>query len=651
MFSWYRNAAICYVHLRDISVKQDESGGQVPLNMWESAFRSCRWFTRGWTLQELLAPPSVQFFSVQGTRLGDKKSLESIINDITGIPRSALRGADMTTFSITERLTWAENRKTKRKEDKAYSLLGIFGVFMPLMFGEGNNAFTRLQDEIQKKHTRGANQAELLEKLPVVPQAAFNSLYNQHGSTCLPETRVELLREITEWVDGSDKRCIFWLNGIAGTGKSTVARTIAREYHNRGYLGASFFFSRGGGDLSRADRLLTTFAWQLANKIPQLRCYICEAIMRQEDIAAYSLRDQWDQLILNPLSKIDTPSTIVMVMDALDECDSERDIRIILRLLATTRSLTNIRLRVFITSRPDIPVRCGFSQIPEAERQVFVLHDIVAAIVDRDLSIFFKHSFAAIREERGFAADWPGIRIIKRLVEISSGLFIWASTACRFIREGKRLAMRRVSALINGRSIGAGSQKQLDEIYMTVLRGSIQSDYNDEEKQELHEILREVLGSIVILFSPLSMDSLSHLLPLSSSEIVETLADLHTIFNVPSQMNRPIRPHHPTFRDFILNRDRCSDVNFWVDEKQAHKAMANNCIQLMSKMLHRDICGLQSPGTLAKYIEPKLIKQRITPDLEYACRYWVQHCRESGMHLHDGDRTHRFFLKSISFAG
>lgn len=646
MFSLYRNAARCYVYLPDVSVTEDGLEDEAPPYTWESAFRSSRWFTRGWTLQELLAPTSVEFFSVQGTRLSDKKSLQAFIHEITGIPHHALQGADMTTFSIAERFSWAENRQTKRKEDKAYSLLGIFSVFMPLMYGEGNNAFTRLQEEVKNKHAEGARQNELLSKLPIVPQAAFNSLDNQHGSTCLPDTRVELLREITGWVDGPDKRCIFWLNGIAGTGKSTVARTIARTYHDRGYLGASFFFSRGGGDVSGADKLLTTFAWQLATKIPQLGGYICEAITEQENIAAYSLRDQWDQLILSPLSRLgcnSSPSTIVLVIDALDECDSERDVRIILRLLATTKSLSNIRLRIFITSRPEIPVRCGFSQIPEAERQVFVLHDILAAIVDRDLNLFFEDSFAAIREERGFASGWPGMRAIKRLVEISGGLFIWASTACRFIREGRRLAMRRISALLNGRSSGVGPQKQLDEIYTTVLRGSIHQDYNDEEKQELHEILREVLGSIVILFSPLSMDSLSHLLPVSSSDINETLADLHTIFNVPSQIDRPIRLHHPTFREFILNKDRCSDLNFWVDEKQAHKAMADNCVKLMSKMLKRDICGLQSPGTLAKDLDPKLIKQRITPELEYACRYWVQHYRESGTRLHDHDQAHRFF--------
>jgi NACHT domain len=513
---------------------------------------------------------------------------------------------------------------------------------------------------MEKRHPESAKLHHLLSALPITPQAAFNSLDNQHRPTRLPGTRVGLLRDVMGWVDGPDKRCILWLNGIAGTGKSTVARTIARIYHDREYLGASFFFSRGDGDAARADKLFTTLAWQLANKIPQVRRYICEAIMERENIAVHSLRDQWDQLILNPLSRLDGNSslpTVVIVIDALDECDSVRDIWIILRLLATTKSLGNIRLRVFITSRPEIPIRCGFFRMPEAERKVFVLHDILPAIVDRDIGLFFEQNFTTIREEHGFGADWPGIQVTKRLVETSGGLFIWASTACRFIREGRRLAMRRISILISGHCSGAGPEKQLDEIYTTVLKDSIQKGY-DNEKQELYEILREVLGSIVILFSPLSMDSLASLLPLSSSDINETLADLHTVFNIPNQKDRPIRLHHPTFRDFILNKDRCSGLNFWVNEKQAHKALADNCIQLMSKMLKRDICGLQSPGTLAKNVDPKLIEKHIPPELQYACLYWVQHYRESETRLHDGDQAHHFFqhyflywLEAIALTG
>ena len=136
MFRWYRDAAKCYVYLSDVSINDYDQNDQFSQS-WESAFRESRWFTRGWTLQELIAPASVEFFSREGKRLGDKKSLERQIHEITGIAVQALQGSPLSDFSVAERMSWAEKRETKRKEDKAYSLLGIFDIHMPLIYGEG----------------------------------------------------------------------------------------------------------------------------------------------------------------------------------------------------------------------------------------------------------------------------------------------------------------------------------------------------------------------------------------------------------------------------------------------------------------------------------------------------------------------------------
>ena len=149
MFRWYQNAARCYVYLSDVSVHTQD--GQSRHIEWESAFRNSRWFTRGWTLQELLAPKIVEFYSRDHVRLGDKKLLEQQIYEITGIALEALRGCSLSRFSIKERLLWGEKRQTTEEEDKAYCLLGIFNVYMPLIYGEGEkNSFLRLQEEIDK---------------------------------------------------------------------------------------------------------------------------------------------------------------------------------------------------------------------------------------------------------------------------------------------------------------------------------------------------------------------------------------------------------------------------------------------------------------------------------------------------------------------
>jgi Heterokaryon incompatibility protein (HET) len=150
MFRWYRDAAKCYVYLSDVSTPCGRETRPSD-TLWESDFRNSIWFTRGWTLQELIAPSSVEFFSKEGTRLGDKISLERQVCEITGIPVKALRGSPLSDFSVTERFSWTERRETRYQEDKAYSLLGIFRVFISLNYGEGKeNAFRRLREEIRK---------------------------------------------------------------------------------------------------------------------------------------------------------------------------------------------------------------------------------------------------------------------------------------------------------------------------------------------------------------------------------------------------------------------------------------------------------------------------------------------------------------------
>jgi hypothetical protein len=152
MSRWYRNAVKCYVYLPDVSspiIEVADKSDQLP---WEMAFRTSRWFTRGWTLQELIAPTSVEFFSKNWELLGDKKSLERHICEITRIPSRALRGCPLAEFSVTERMSWANTRQTTREEDIAYSLLGIFDVHMPLIYGEGRaNAEGRLWEVINRK--------------------------------------------------------------------------------------------------------------------------------------------------------------------------------------------------------------------------------------------------------------------------------------------------------------------------------------------------------------------------------------------------------------------------------------------------------------------------------------------------------------------
>ena len=152
MFRWYRRACKCYVYLSDVQVPNEVVDAQAFHITWKDAFRRSRWFTRGWTLQELLAPATVEFFSKEGKRLGSRISLEQEIFEVTEIPIEALRGQRLSEFSIDDRMRWARKRKTTVKEDKVYCLLGVFGVFMPLIYGEGEeHASLRLRRKILKR--------------------------------------------------------------------------------------------------------------------------------------------------------------------------------------------------------------------------------------------------------------------------------------------------------------------------------------------------------------------------------------------------------------------------------------------------------------------------------------------------------------------
>jgi hypothetical protein len=159
MFHWYQNSTYCYVYLSDVS-KIDREDGEASRASWKLSLRNSRWFTRGWTLQELIAPKSVTFFSAERQRLGDKASLETLLHEITGIPIDVLQGNPLCNFGIQERFSWLGNRKTKRVEDRAYSLFGIFDVHLPLIYGEGEKkAFIRLNQEVGKQETSGCSPA------------------------------------------------------------------------------------------------------------------------------------------------------------------------------------------------------------------------------------------------------------------------------------------------------------------------------------------------------------------------------------------------------------------------------------------------------------------------------------------------------------
>jgi hypothetical protein len=377
--------------------------------------------------------------------------------------------------------------------------------------------------------------------------------------------------------------------------------------------------------VSHAGKFFTSTAVQLANNLPSLQQHICDAVTERKDIASQSLRDQWRQLVLYPLSKLDSNGcqcSYILIVDALDECDDDNNVQVILQLLAEARSLKTVRLRLFLTSRPEIPIRHGMYRIPQAEHQDFVLQNIPPAIINYDISLFLEYNLRIIGQEWTLGAGWPGEQALRQLVLNANGLFIWAATANRFICEGKQFAVKRLDTILKSSSSAVTApEKHLNKIYIAVLKNSISSDYTNKEKEELLGMLRYTLGSVVVLLLPLSTYLLSRLLDLPKEDVDQTLEDLYAILDILKDQTRLLLLHHPSFRDFLLNKDCCGDSSFWVDEKQAHQTLASNCIQLMSVSLKQDIYRLDAPGVRMTNIESSQVKKCLPPEVQYACLF------------------------------
>ncbi|KAF2801895.1 HET-domain-containing protein [Mytilinidion resinicola] len=234
MFRWYQRASKCYVYLSDVQVLDELADAQAFRITWEDSFRRSRWFARGWTLQELLAPATVEFFSKEGKRLGSRITLEQEIHKITKIPIGVLRGQHLSEFSVDERMSWAAKRRTTVKEDKAYCLLGIFGVFMPLIYGEGEeHAYLRLRRKILKPlkgtEARGnehrsdlqGNPQTLLKPSSNVPFPRDNDFVD----------RGNILEQINERCSQPAGRAA--LVGFGGFGKSQLAIEYAHRVRQK----------------------------------------------------------------------------------------------------------------------------------------------------------------------------------------------------------------------------------------------------------------------------------------------------------------------------------------------------------------------------------------------------------------------------------
>ena len=508
---------------------------------------------------------------------------------------------------------------------------------------------------LQIDHTskiRAQEENRLLDRIEYLPEAMYNSQHSRRHKQCLSDTRVDILGEVSDWTSNPTDRCIFWLKGMAGTGKSTIALTVANRLQAEARVVISFFFQRGGGDLARSRKLVTTIARQLAISVPAIRSYISQAIEAEPDLGnSVAMLEQLHRLIFQPLAKIehmDRPSKpIVVIIDALDECDDAEETRAFLRVLGNNAELPRLGVRILLTSRPETPIRMGFKDMPNFTYRDLALQEVSRTIVDQDIAKYLGYELARIKAERALVDNWPGEHKIKLLVEKAAGLFIFAATACRFVDGPRQISpVWRLDQICQEVHSEHLATRDLDQMYILVLKNSFQGDYTDLELEEAVSHCRYLLGSIVLLYDNLSTKELGALLfPHAldpGSEVYGFLDTLHAIVDVPEDVEQPVRTLHLSLRDFLLDEKRCRDPRFHVLPKDGHRALATACLRIMLDGLSQNICHLTSPGSSPSELTGLQISKYIRPALQYACTHWIHHVLSTELGLAEIELIQRF---------
>jgi hypothetical protein len=351
-----------------------------------------------------------------------RQKLEDLQNLFTKlIPRADASKAEVVWKAIRSL------RKDKEVESIAASIAGFVQI-LTLHYAEAaglspaerfvvTDAVSRLA--VSEKSSGQADLQRLLSSLPYADNAAFNSPIRERDKGCLHGTRLQLLDEIDAWSRDPDGKLIYWLSGMAGTGKSAVAQSVARKLADRKELGASFFFLRDAGDIGNASKLVTTLASQLCISFPEYRPALAKILQDDYTVFRQGLRSQWETLILGALKELKgkhlRTTPLFIVIDALDECASREDAQWLLQLFSETSVLDCPHLRFFLTSRPEERQRFRFQQRGHDLHSDFELHSIERGVVQDDITLYLHNQFAEAHTYKNLPQGWPSDADLQRL--------------------------------------------------------------------------------------------------------------------------------------------------------------------------------------------------------------------------------------------
>ena len=469
---------------------------------------------------------------------------------------------------------------------------------------------------------------------------------------CMKGTRRDVLHQLETWLNDERDKRVFWLSGLAGTGKSTITQTFAEITFADGMLGASFFCSRYYEDRSNLKAIFPTLAFQLACRYPRFREELLPVLVASPGVRQESLCSQMEKLIIHPFQE--TQIATLIIIDALDECRDEEPASALLSILA--RYLHQIPLvKLFITGRPEPRIRSGFRlESLQPHTDILRLHEVEQSSVDSDIRLYFQTELTSVAKNRSdfdVSGPWPSSDDLDTLCAKAAGLFIYASTVVRFVASNCHQLTERLADIVAlPKNTVEERRSGLDQLYTEVLQVAFPNKQINDER--FYSQFRSVVGAVVLVFNPLSITTLSNLLQIPVSNISTALRPLHSLLIVPMDKLDPTPIHvlHKSFPDFLTDPQWCADSNFFVDPPTCHKDILLSCLKVMKKALKKNICHLDDFVYLGEVGDLHAQRTKYIGDaLQYACQFWTNHLVEAICSGPDVEEVHKAIDEFFTF--
>ena len=432
----------------------------------------------------------------------------------------------------------------------------------------------------------------------------------------MPGTRVGLLCKLITWIK-TDARKIFWLAGMAGTGKTSVALTLCQMLDSDAdvLLGGSFFCSRTANVEARTyvRRVIPTLAALLARQSPKFAVELAAELRPNSGVAGHQpVGEQIGPLLQRPLTALASEARpIVFVIDALDECSNERELAELLTAISTFTCDANVKF--ILTSRPETHI-LGSPISDRDQNEILQLHTIETAEVTEDIRLYLDDAFS----KKPLAKPWYTSADVARLAKLADGLFIFASTMISYVLDsesitGRTTRLQTALAAVTGSAVAMGP---LDAMYELVITRA--SNAAKVEPTEL-EMTRRTLACILVVRSPPSVAALADLLDLETDDLRESLRRLQATVHVPIEDDEPgLRMLHASFGDYLIDR---AAISIRLTKSVGDDLLARGCLRVMRKRLHFNISQSRSSYEQNSGTKP----DSIVLSLEYASLRWVDH--------------------------